>query len=376
MRPSRLLSVPLSTIALLAAAIASLGAGPAYAMSRIKDIVEFEGVRENQLVGYGLVVGLNGTGDALRNGPFTKQSLEAMLERLGVNVRDANLNTKNVAAVMVTAKLPAFAAPGAQIDATVSAFGDAKSLLGGTLLVTPLLGADGQAYAVAQGTVQTGSISAGGGSGSTVLKGVPTAGRIAGGASVEREVAFQLADMGQMRLTLRNPDFTTARRVADAINAAFPGSASADNPTIVSIRPPADQNMVQYMAQIENLTVEPDSPAKVVIDEVAGVIVMGDAVRISTVAIQQGNLTITVREQPLVSQPSVLSRGGTTTVVPQTDISVEEEKGKQFLTLRSGVSLATLVQGLNALGLTPRDMISILQTIKAAGALQAEIEVM
>ena len=376
MRPSRLLSVPLSTIALLAAAIASLGAGPAYAMSRIKDIVEFEGVRENQLVGYGLVVGLNGTGDALRNGPFTKQSLEAMLERLGVNVRDANLNTKNVAAVMVTAKLPAFAAPGAQIDATVSAFGDAKSLLGGTLLVTPLLGADGQAYAVAQGTVQTGSISAGGGSGSTVLKGVPTAGRIAGGASVEREVAFQLADMGQMRLTLRNPDFTTARRVADAINAAFPGSASADNPTIVSIRPPAGQNMVQYMAQIENLTVEPDSPAKVVIDEVAGVIVMGDAVRISTVAIQQGNLTITVREQPFASQPSPLSRGGTTTVVPQSDISIEEEKGKQFLTLRTGVSLATLVQGLNALGLTPRDMISILQTIKAAGALQAEIEVM
>ena len=189
-------------------------------------------------------------------------------------------------------------------------------------------------------------------------------------------MAFQLADMSQMRLTLRNPDFTTARRVADAINAAFPGSAQAENPTIVAIRPPAGQNMVQYMAQIENLTVEPDSPAKVVIDEVAGVIVMGDAVRISTVAIQQGNLTITVREQPLVSQPSPLSRGGTTTVVPQSDISIEEEKGKQFLTLKSGVSLATLVQGLNALGLTPRDMISILQTIKAAGALQAEIEVM
>ena len=371
MRPLKLLS------ALLTAALAAaLLAGPAYAKSRIKDIVEFEGVRENQLVGYGLVVGLNGTGDALRNGPFTKQSLEAMLERLGVNVRDANLNTKNVAAVMVTAKLPAFAAPGSQIDATVSAFGDAKSLLGGTLLVTPLLGADGQAYAVAQGTVQTGSISAGGASGSTVLKGVPTAGRIAGGASVEREVAFQLADMAQMRLTLRNPDFTTARRVADVINGAFPGTAYAENPTIVAIRPPAGQNMVQYMAQIENLTVEPDSAAKVVIDEVAGVIVMGDAVRISTVAIQQGNLTITVREQPAVSQPTALSRGGTTAVVPQSDISVDEEKGKQFLTLKTGVSLATLVQGLNALGVTPRDMISILQTIKAAGALQAEIEVM
>src|SRR3954462_3249973 len=210
MRPMRFLS------ALLLAAL--LVAGPAFATSRIKDIVEFEGVRENQLVGYGIVVGLNGTGDALRNAPFTRQSLEAMLERLGVNVRDANLNTKNVAAVMVTAKLPPFAAPGAQIDATVSALGDSKSLLGGTLLVTPLLGADGQAYAVAQGTVQTGSVSAGGASGSTVLKGVPTAGRIAGGASVEPEIGFHLASMDQLRMTLRNPDFTPARRIADAIN--------------------------------------------------------------------------------------------------------------------------------------------------------------
>jgi flagellar P-ring protein precursor FlgI len=338
--------------------------------------VEFEGVRENQLVGYGIVVGLNGTGDALRNAPFTKQSLEAMLERLGVNVRDANLNTKNVAAVMVTGRLPAFAAPGSQIDASVSALGDAKSLLGGTLLVTPLLGADGQAYAVAQGTVQTGSVSAGGASGSAVLKGVPTAGRIAGGATVEREIAFRLASMSQMRLTLRNPDFTTARRIADAVNLAYPGTANADNPTIVTLRAPGDENLVSFMAKVENLTVEPDNPAKVVIDEVAGVIVMGDAVRVSTVAIQQGNLTITVREQPAVSQPTPFSRGGETAVVPQSDVSVEEEKGRQFLTVNSGASLSTLVAGLNALGVTPRDMISILQTIKAAGALQAEIEVM
>jgi flagellar P-ring protein precursor FlgI len=370
--------VPMRPIRFLSALIlaASLVSAPAFAKSRIKDIVEFEGVRENQLVGYGIVVGLNGTGDALRNAPFTKQSLEAMLERLGVNVRDANLNTKNVAAVMVTAKLPPFAAPGAQIDASVSALGDAKSLLGGTLLVTPLLGADGQAYAVAQGTVQTGSVSAGGASGSTVLKGVPTAGRIAGGASVEREVNFQLAAMGQMRLTLRNPDFTTAHRIADVINATYPGSAAAENPTIVTIRPPAGQSMPGFMAQIENMTVEPDNAAKVVIDEVAGVIVMGDAVRVSTVAIQQGNLTITVREQPAVSQPGPLARVGQTAVVPQSDVSIEEEKGKQFLTVKSGVSLATLVSGLNALGVTPRDMISILQTIKAAGALQAEIEVL
>ena len=368
MRPVRFLA------ALLLAA--SVVAGPAFARSRIKDIVEFEGVRENQLVGYGIVVGLNGTGDALRNAPFTKQSLEAMLERLGVNVRDANLNTKNVAAVMVTAKLPAFAAPGAQIDATVSALGDSKSLLGGTLLVTPLLGADGQAYAVAQGTVQTGSVSAGGASGSVVLKGVPTSGRIAGGASVEREIGFQLATMSQMRLTLRNPDFTTARRIADVINANYPGTAVAENPTLVAIRPPAGQNMVAFLAQVENLSVEPDSAAKVVIDEVAGVIVMGDAVRVSTVAIQQGNLTITVREQPAVSQPGAFARVGQTAVVPQSDISIEEEKGKQFLTVGSGASLSTLIAGLNALGVTPRDMISILQTIKAAGALQAEIEVM
>ena len=362
--------------ALLLAASLAAPLSPAFARSRIKDIVEFEGVRENQLVGYGIVVGLNGTGDALRNAPFTKQSLEAMLERLGVNVRDANLNTKNVAAVMVTAKLPAFAAPGSQIDASVSALGDAKSLLGGTLLVTPLMGADGQAYAVAQGTVQTGSVSAGGASGSTVLKGVPTAGRIAGGASVEREIGFQLARMDQMRMTLRNPDFTTARRIADVINAAYPGSAIAENPTIVSLRAPAGQNLICFMAQIENLTVEPDNAAKVVIDEVAGVIVMGDAVRVSTVAIQQGNLTITVREQPAVSQPGAFARVGETAVIPQSDVSVDEEKGKKFLTVQSGTSLSTLVAGLNALGVTPRDMISILQTIKAAGALQAEIEVM
>lgn len=362
----------------LLAALASLAlvAEPAAAKSRIKDIVDFEGVRDNPLVGYGIVVGLNGTGDALRNAPMTKQSLEAMLERLGVNTRDANLNTKNVAAVMVTAKLPAFAAAGAHMDVNVSAMGDAKSLLGGTLIVTPLLGADGQTYAVAQGTVQTGSISASGASGSTVSKGVPTAGRIAGGAVIEREVAFNFDSMPILRMTLHNPDFTTAHRVADVINAKWPGSALAENPTIVAVKPPAGQDMMGFITLAENLAVEPDSPAKVVIDEVAGVIVMGENVRISTVAIQQGNLTITVRETPAVSQPPAFARVGNTAVVPQSDVSVDEEKGKQFLTIKSGASLATLVAGLNALGVTPRDMISILQTIKAAGALQAEIEVL
>jgi flagellar P-ring protein precursor FlgI len=363
-------------IFLIALMTANLAAAPVFAKSRIKDIVEFEGVRENMLVGYGIVVGLNGTGDALRNAPFTKQSLESMLERLGVNTRDANLNTKNVAAVMVTARLPAFAASGAQIDASVSALGDAKSLLGGTLLVTPLMGADGQAYAVAQGTVQTGSVSASGASGSSISKGVPTAGRIAAGAIVEREIGFQLASMSTLRMTLRNPDFTTAGRIAEVINARFPGSAVADNPTIVSIHPVNGMNMMAFLSEVENLSVEPDSPAKVVIDEVAGVIVMGENVRLSTVAIQQGNLTITVRETPAVSQPAPFSKTGTTQVVPQSDVSVDEEKGKKFLALKTGASLQSLVSGLNALGVTPRDMISILQTIKAAGALQADIEVL
>jgi flagellar P-ring protein precursor FlgI len=348
----------------------------AFARSRIKDIVSFEGVRDNQLVGYGLVVGLNGTGDSLRNAPFTRQSLASMLERLGVNTRESPIDTKNVAAVMVTAKLPAFAAAGSQIDVAVSAMGDAKSLLGGQLLVTPLMGADSQTYAVAQGTVQTGAVSAQGASGSSVTRGVPTAGRIAAGASVERELGFQLASMGQMRLTLRNPDFTTARRIAQAINAAFPGTATPENPTIVVLRAPAGQDLVSFVTAVEQLEVEPDAPAKVVIDEVAGVVVMGQDVRISTVAIAQGNLTISVQETPQVSQPEPLSRNGETVVVPRSDVTVEEETGRQLIVLNSGASLATLVNGLNALGVNPRDMISILQTIKAAGALQADIEVM
>ncbi|HEX8233144.1 MAG TPA: flagellar basal body P-ring protein FlgI [Caulobacteraceae bacterium] len=362
-------------IGAVAAALTLFAAASASAKSRIKDIVEFEGVRENMLVGYGIVVGLNGSGDSLRNSPMTKQSLEAMLERLGVNVRDANMNTKNVAAVMVTARLPAFAAAGSQVDATVSAMGDAKSLLGGTLLVTPLMGADGQAYAVAQGTVQTGSVSAQGASGSSVTKGVPTAGRIAAGAIVERETGFQLASMGQIRMTLRNPDFTTSKRIAEAVNARWPGAAYADNPTIVSLRPPMGRNLVAFVTEVEQLSVEPDAPAKVVIDEVSGVVVMGENVRVSTVAIAQGNLTISVQETPQVSQPAPMSKGETK-VVPQSQVSVQEETGRQLLMVKDGASLASLVKGLNALGVTPRDMISILQTIKAAGALQAEIEVM
>ncbi len=353
--------------------------GPALAGSRIKDIVEFEGVRDNLLVGYGLVVGLNNTGDSLQNAPFTKQAIQSMMERLGVNTHDPAatglINTKNVAAVMVTARLPPFAAPGAQIDATVSAMGDAKSLLGGTLLITPLMGADGQTYAVAQGTVQTGAVSASGASGSSITRGVPTAGRIAAGALVERETGFNLAAMATLRLTLRNPDFTTARRIADAINAAFPGTAAAENPTIVTLRAPAGKDMVGFVTDVEGLQVQPDAPAKVVIDEVAGVVVMGDDVRISTVAIAQGNLTISVQETPQVSQPAPFSQGQTT-VTPESKLKVDEEKGRQLIMVKDGASLASLVAGLNALGVTPRDMISILQAIKASGALQADIAVM
>lgn len=363
----------LTAVALLAGLLVTQPASAA--TSRIKDIVNVEGVRENALVGYGLVVGLAGTGDALRNAPFTQQSLEAMLERLGVNTRDARLNTKNVAAVMVTAKLPAFAASGSQVDATVSAMGSAKSLMGGTLLVTPLLGADGQTYAVAQGSVQTGSVSASGASGSSVTKGVPTSGRIASGAIVERETGFQFNAMRQFRLNLRNPDFTTAVRVADAINRRYPDAARAQSPTIVQLSVPATTTASGFMTAVEVFPVETDTPARVVIDEVAGVIVMGADVRISTVAISQGNLTISVRETPAVSQPSAFSRGETV-VAPQSSVQVDEEKGRGLVRLPVGASLGSLVSGLNALGVTPRDMISILQAIKTAGALQAEIEVL
>jgi flagellar P-ring protein precursor FlgI len=366
----------LAALALLGCAIL---AGPASAGSRIKDIVDFEGVRQNMLVGYGLVVGLNNTGDSLQNAPFTKQAIQSMMERLGVNTHDQTasglINTKNVAAVMVTARLPPFAAPGASIDATVSAMGDAKSLLGGTLLMTSLIGADGQAYAAAQGTVQTGAVSASGASGSSITRGVPTAGRIASGAIVEKETGFDLDSMSQLRLTLHNPDFTTARRIADAINNRYPGSAAAVNPTIVTLTPPSGHDMVGFVTDVEDLDVAPEAPAKVVIDEVSGVVVMGSDVRISQVAIAQGNLTISVTENPKVSQPAPFSQGQTT-VTPSSAVKVDEEKGKKLLVLGGGASLQSLVTGLNALGVTPRDMIAILQAIKQAGALQADIEVM
>ena len=363
----------------LAACLMALGApGRAEASSRIKDIVDVEGIRDNMLVGYGLVVGLNGTGDTLRNAPFTQQSLIGMLERLGVNTRGTTLKTANVAAVMVSANLPAFAPQGTRIDVTVSALGDATNLQGGVLLVTPLMGADGEVYAVAQGPLATGGFSAKG-EAASVTRGVPTNGRIANGAIVERELDFALSDLRHLRLSLRNPDLTTAQRVASAIN-AFLGAntATADNPTTVALTvPPAFRGgVVGLLTEIEQLRVQPDLAAKVVIDESSGVIVMGQDVRVSTVAIAQGNLTISVSETPQVSQPSPFSTQGDTVVVPRTDVDVNEEEGRQLGIIDGSISLAQLVDGLNALGVSPRDMITILQAIKSSGALQAEIEVM
>mgnify|MGYP003640378825 FL=1 len=368
----------LSKLTAIALAASFVVVQPASSASRIKDIVDVEGIRDNLLVGYGLVVGLNGTGDTLRNAPFTQQSLTAMLERLGVNTRGSQLKTANVAAVMVTANLPAFAAQGTHIDVTVSALGDATNLQGGVLLVTPLMGADGQVYAVSQGSVATGGFAAQG-EGASVVRGVPTNGRIANGAIVEREIEFKLADLKSLRLSLRNPDLTTAVRVADAVN-SFLGiqTATADNPTTVNLIVPQSYNgnVVNLLTDIEQLRVEPDLPARVVIDEGSGIIVMGQDVRVSKVAIAQGNLTISVNEAPQVSQPAPFSDQGQTVVVPRTAIDVDEEKGRQLALVDGSISLKELVDGLNALGVNPRDMISILQAIKAAGALQAEIEVM
>lgn len=358
--------------------LAALLADPAAGQSRIKDIVDFEGVRENLLVGYGLVVGLNGTGDTLNSAVFTKESLIGMLERLGVNARETKLKTDNVAAVMVTATLPAFARQGTRIDVTVSALGDAKNLLGGTLLVTPLLAADGEIYAVAQGNMQVSGFSAQGAA-ESVIKGVPTSGRIPNGAIVEREIPFELASMKQVRLALRNPDFTTARRISRAVN-AFVGETTArvTDPGTVELRIPKTYTnaVVELLTDVEQLRVEPDHIAKVVIDEQAGVIVMGDNVRISTVAIAKGNLTIRITETPQVSQPQPFSNTGETVVVPRTDIQIDEEADRKLGVLNKGVTLQELVNGINALGIGPRDLITILQAIKAAGALQAEIEVL
>ncbi len=362
---------------LLALICLSLIAGPADAKTtRIKDIVDFEGVRDNQLVGYGLVVGLNGTGDSLNNSPFTEQSLIAMLERLGVSIRGQNLNTGNVAAVMVTANLPPFTNQGAEIDVSISALGDAESLQGGTLLVTPLLGADSEVYAVAQGPVIISGFSIAGQAGN-VTQNIPTAGRIPAGGIVEREIDFKLEELQEVRLALRNPDFTTARRISQAINGfTSDGVAQAENSASVVLRRPANYsgNIVDLITDIEQLPVQPDQIARVIIDERSGVIVMGADVKISTVAIAQANLTVKVVETPQVSQPNAFAEQGQTAVVPRTNVDINSGPDAKLAVVETGVTLQDLVTGLNRLGVAPRDVITILQGIKAAGALQAEIE--
>jgi flagellar P-ring protein FlgI len=363
-------------IALAALAMLGCAVSPVAATSRIKDLANIEGIRQNQLIGYGLVVGLNGTGDTLNNTPFTKQSLQAMLERLGVNIRGQQIRTGNVAAVMVTANLPPFATQGTRIDVTASAMGDAKSLEGGTLLVTPLLGADGNVYAVAQGSLAIGGFQAEG-QAAKITRGVPTVGRLPNGAIIEREIDFALNSLGQLRLALRNPDFTTAKRIAVAVN-DYMGAPVAEplDPSTVQLTMPKKfpENVVAMLTDIEQLQVEPDEAAKIVIDERSGVIVIGRDVRVSTVAVAQGNLTVSISESPQVSQPAPFARGRTRTV-PRTQVGVQEE-GRRLALVSEGVSLQQVVDGLNALGIGPRDLIAILQAIKAAGAIQADIEVM
>jgi flagellar P-ring protein FlgI len=372
-------SVPMSALRLFVALfLICIAAQPSHA-ARIKDIVAIEGIRENILIGYGLVVGLDGTGDRLRNNRFTEESLISFLERQGVNTRGTELRSRNVAAVTVTARLPAFARAGSTIDTNISALGDARSLLGGTLLATALTGADGNVYAVAQGPVTIGGFNVQGDAAS-VSKAVPTNGYIANGAIVEREIDFALNEMQAIRLALRNPDISTSSNIAQVINRQLgPGSAFVEDPGTVSLRVPSSYqgNMVGLLAAVEQLEVVTDQPARIIIDEATGTIVMGENVRIDTVAVAQGNLVVRVEETPQVSQPNPFApEGAETIIVPRTTIEVDENAGgtTNLAVLERGATLKDLVSGLNALGVGPRDLITILQTIKAAGALQANIE--
>lgn len=363
-------------LALLAVLVAGF---PVNAMAnpvRIKDLVEFDGVRGNDLVGYGLVVGLNGTGDGIRNAPFTEEIMTNILERLGVNVSGEQFRPKNVAAVFVTATLPPFSRAGGRIDVTVSAIGDAKSLLGGTLIMTPLNAADGDIYAVAQGTVIAGGVAAEG-DGARVVQGVPTSGTIPSGASVEREIDFVLSDLRSLRLALREPDFTTAARIETRINASFGREVAVmlDSGTVeLDIAATRARSPAHALGQIENLSVEPERRARVVVDQRSGTIVMGEDVRISRVAVSQGNLTLRIQQNPLVVQPNPFAQGATV-VVPRTEAEIDEDPGVGLAEVPSGTSLSEVVAGLNALGVSPRDMIDILKSIKAAGALHADFVV-
>ncbi|WP_413864982.1 flagellar basal body P-ring protein FlgI [Albidovulum sp.] len=361
---------------LLALVFAAFATAAAAAPIRIKDLVEFDGVRGNDLVGYGLVVGLNGTGDGLRNAPFTEEIMSNILERLGVNVTGENLRPKNVAAVFVTATLPPFSRAGSQIDVTVSAIGDAKSLLGGTLVMTPLNAADGEIYAVAQGTIIAGGASAEG-QAASVTQGVPTSGTIPAGARIEREIAFDFGGLNAVRLALRTPDFTTAGRIEAVINEEFGRRVAqmTDAGTVtLDIGATRSGSPAHALGRIENLLVEPEQRARVVVDQRSGTIVMGSEVRISRVAVSQGNLTLRIEEAPVVVQPNPFAQGDTV-VVPRSSAAIDEEPGIGMAEISEASTLSEVVAGLNALGVSPRDMIDILKSIDAAGALHAEFVV-
>ncbi|OSQ50590.1 flagellar basal body P-ring protein FlgI [Marivita geojedonensis] len=353
---------------------------PALALAqgvRLKDLADFEGVRGNDLVGYGLVVGLDGTGDGLRNSPFTEDMMSNILERLGVNVTGEQFRAKNVAAVIVTGQLQPFARAGSRIDVTVSAIGDASSLRGGTLVMTPLNAADGQIYAVAQGSIIAGGVVAEGEAAKTV-QGVPTAGSIPSGAVVEREVAFEFGELQNLKLALKSPDFSTAYRVERAINVAAgaPIARMTDSGTVhVDLAQSRQQSPAHFLAQVENLRIEPDTLARVVVDQRSGTIVISENVRVSRVAVSKGNLTLTVQEQPIVVQPNPFAEGETL-VVPRTDARIENAPSASLAEVPGGTTLTDVITGLNALGITPNDLIDILKTIKAAGALHAEFVVM
>ena len=344
--------------------------------ARIKDIAGFRGVRSNQLVGYGLVVGLAGSGDS-DSTIFTLQSISSMLEKMGVTVKPEDIKVKNVAAVMVTADLPPFARMGSRLDALVNSIGDSKALQGGTLLMTPLKGADGQVYAVGQGPVSTGGFTVGANSGDKVQKNFTTVGRIVQGAVVEKEIPFNLNQKDTLTLALHQPDFTTATRMAEAINAGLLENAAfpQDSGTVqIAVPPKYLGNIAQLIASVEVLSVTPDNISRVVINERTGTVIMGESVRISTVAIAHGNLSVEIKTSFNVSQPMPFSGTGRTVVTPDTETSVKEGRAPIYV-VPSGVSIGEVVKALNALGVSPRDLISIFQALKAAGALQADLEI-
>lgn len=352
-------------------------AGSAAGYERIKDLATIAGVRDNQLVGYGLVVGLDGSGDQTTQAPFTVQSLKNMLGQLGVTVPpNVNPQLKNVAAVMITADLPAFAKPGQRLDITVSSLGNAKSLRGGTLLMTPLKGADGQIYAMAQGNLTVGGFGAGGADGSRVTVNVPSVGRVPNGATVEREVPTAFTQGDSLVLNLKRSDFTTANRMSEVINQNFGGDVAQPlDGSSVQVRAPIDPGQrVAFVSMLENLTVATgEPPARVVINARTGTIVIGAGVKVTPAAVTHGSLTVTISENPAVSQPGPFA-GGQTVVVPQTDITAEQEQNRMFL-FAPGTTLGEIVQAVNDVGAAPGDLVAILEALREAGSLRADLVV-